>query len=469
MSQIIHHDRNGCSLHGAVKALCAVEGLVPILHASAGCGLGARFPENTLAGSLAGTAGWQETSGTNLLEKHVVFGGTSRLREQIKNTVKVLKGDLYVVATGCVPEVVGDDVPAMVKEAREQRFPVIGISTPGFKGNGWHGAATAVRQVLEQLPTLEDLPVAKDVGLVNLLGIAPGLDPFWEGDLLELEAALAPLGLRANRLHGIGQKPSNWKEARNAALDIVLSPWGLEAARFLEQRDGIPFLDFGFVPVASRDVGLLLAEVSQRLGLPAEPAAELALAEDRKLRYHLRKAAPTWLSGEFQRRTAVVAGSSAAVGLSRYLSGTLGQIVTTVAITDNPPEDSRTALVQRIRDASEGIEIDVSFAESSVDVLRALSAARPELVLASSLERLWTVESGAALVEVSAPLREELVLDQSLAGTRGALSVTTRISRALLSAGRAQASGIRPEGTRGPGHRRPALALPTPKGCESCG
>jgi hypothetical protein len=126
-------------------------------------------------------------------------------------------------------------------------------------------------------------------------------------------------------------------------------------------------------------------------------------------------------------------------------------------------------LVQRIRDASEGIEIDVSFTESSVDVLRALSAARPELVLGSSLERLWTVESGAALVEVSAPLREELVLDQSLAGTRGALSVTTRISRALLFAGRVQASGIRPEGTKAPEPRRLALALPTPKGCESCG
>ena len=469
MSQILHEDRNGCALHGAVKAISAVEGLVPVLHASAGCGLGARFPENTLAGSLAGTAGWQETSGTNLLEKHVVFGGTSRLREQIKNTVKVLKGDLYVVATGCVPEVVGDDVPAMVKEAREQQFPVIGISTPGFKGNGWHGAATAIRQVLEQLPTLQDLPVAKDAGLVNLLGIAPGLDPFWEGDLLELEAALAPLGLRAQRLFGIGQKTSDWKNAKNASLSVVLSPWGLEAARFLEQRDGIPFLDFGFIPVSSRDVGLLLAKVSEALGLAPEAATHLALAEDRKLRYYLRKAAPTWLSGEFQRRTAIVAGSAAAVGLSRLLSGTLGQIVTTVVITDNPPEDSRASLVQHIRDASEGIEIDVSFTESSVDVLRALSSARPELVLGSSLERLWSIESGAALVEVSAPLREELVLDQSLAGTRGALSVTTSISRALLFAGHAQASGIRPENAKTAEPRRLALSIPAHKGCESCG
>jgi len=138
-------------------------------------------------------------------------------------------------------------------------------------------------------------------------------------------------------------------------------------------------------------------------------------------------------------------------------------------ITDNPPEDSRASLVQHIRDASEGIEIDVSFTESSVDVLRALSSARPELVLGSSLERLWSIESGAALVEVSAPLREELVLDQSLAGTRGALSVTTSISRALLFAGHAQASGIRPENAKTAEPRRLALSIPAHKGCESCG
>jgi nitrogenase molybdenum-iron protein beta chain len=432
-------------LHGAIKALSAVEGLVPVLHASAGCSLGARYGENSLAGSLGGAAGWQETSATNLQEKHVVFGGTSRLREQLKNTVKVLKGDLYVVATGCVPETVGDDVPAMVKESREQRYPVIGIATPGFKGNAWHGYATATRQVLEQLPTLDDSPRAVQTDLVNLLGVAPGLDPFWEGDLLELQGALELLGIRVQRLFGIGERIASWKNVRNAGLNIVISPWGLEAARFLDARDAIPYLDFGHLPVGSRDVASLLAQVIQALDLPFPRVDELARSLDARQRHFLRKAAPALLAGQFQRRTAVVAPSATAVGVARFLSGTLGQILTTLVVTDDPPEETRANLVRLARESSEGIEIDVFFAESAADVRRILSEAKVELVLGSSLERSWADSSAAVLVEIANPLREDLVLDRSLAGTSGALHLVSRISRALLAVPVPDATGIRHE------------------------
>ncbi len=443
MHRPVHEDRNGCALHGAIKALSAIEGLVPVLHASAGCSLGARYGENILAGSLSGAAGWQETSATNLQEKHVVFGGTSRLREQLKNTVKVLKGDLYVVATGCVPETVGDDVPAMVKESREQRYPVIGISTPGFKGNAWHGYATTARQVLEQLPTLDDSPREVQTDLVNIFGVAPGLDPFWEGDLQELQESLELLGLRVQRLFGIGERTSAWKNARNANLNIVLSPWGLEAAQFLQVRDGIPFVDFGYLPVGSRDVSSLLAQVVKALDLPFPEVDELSRSLDARQRHFLRKAAPALLSGQFQRRTAVVAPSATAVGIARFLSGTLGQILTTLVVTDNPPEETRANLVILAREASEGIEIDIFFADSSAEVRRILSEAKVELVLGSSIERSWSEGTGAALVEVANPLRDELVLEQSLAGTRGALSLVSRISRILSVTAVPGVSGVR--------------------------
>lgn len=444
MSQSLHEDRNGCALHGAVKTISAVEAMVPVVHASAGCSLGARYGENLPAGSLSGTAGWLETSATNLQEKHVVFGGTSRLREQLKNTVKVLRGDLYVVATGCVPETVGDDVPAMVKEAREQRYPVIGISTPGFKGNAWHGYSTSVRQILEQLPTLDDSARVPQRDLVNLLGIVPGSDPFWEGDLLELQAELERIGLRVQRLFGAGERPEAWKNARNAALNVVVSPWGLEAARFLGERDGIPFVDFGFVPVGSRDLAALLAGVVQALDLPVQ-LADVSRGMDARQRHFLRKAAPKLVSGAFQRRTAVVAPSGSAVGVARFLSWTLGQILTTLVVTDNPPEETRSELVNLAREASEGIEIDVFFAESSAEIRRILSEAKVELVLGSAIERAWAREAGAASVEIANPLRGEVVLDQALAGTRGALFLVARVLQAIGDSPVPPASGVRHE------------------------
>src|SRR5512138_334303 len=239
-------DRNGCALHGALALLDAVDGVVPILHASGGCGVAGSVAAAAFAGGEAALQAVEGTSSTALHEKQVVFGGTSRLREQIKNTVKVHAADLYVVASGCVPEVVGDDVPAMVKEAREQRFPVLSLAAPGFKGSAWSGHAHAARTLLEQLPGLLPPTAAGPAPDVNLFGIVPGRDAGWEGDLLELEALLAEVGLRANRLVGWGQGVAAWREAPRARASLVLSPWGAPAAELLAERDGIPVVDLGW-------------------------------------------------------------------------------------------------------------------------------------------------------------------------------------------------------------------------------
>ena len=115
----------GCALHGALHSAAAVPGVVPILHATAGCGIQAH--RNGAAAGWAGPdpLGGMAAPGPNLFEKQVVFGATARLREQIKNTVKVIDGQLYVVLSDCATEMIGDDVPAMAKEARDQGMKVL--------------------------------------------------------------------------------------------------------------------------------------------------------------------------------------------------------------------------------------------------------------------------------------------------------------------------------------------------------
>jgi nitrogenase molybdenum-iron protein beta chain len=430
----LHEDRNGCALHGALRLLDAIPGVVPILHANAGCGVAARGAGDAFAGVLGElSASSGETSATTLLEKQVVFGGTSRLREQIKNTVKVLAGDLYVVLSGCVPEVVGDDVPAMVKEAREQRFPVLGIGAPGFKGNGWAGYASTARALLEQLPSLLPPSDAAPSFDVNLLGVVPEHDPGWEGDLLEVEAILAAAGLRVNRLVGLGQGVAAWRDAPRARVNVVLSPWGEAAARVLAERDGIPIVDLGFLPFGSADAGLLLERVGAALSLDAAAVAAARARLDGRLRHFLHKAIPSLLLGEVQERVSVVAGSAAAVGVARFLAGTLGQIVEQVIITDRPPLERRAALAAAVRTVA-GEGADVRFLESRHEIARALRDASPEVVLGSALERDAAREVGAALVEVAAPLRATPALRRGLAGVDGAVTLVETLLGAIRRA-----------------------------------
>ena len=50
----------------------------------------------------------------NSTENDIVFGGIKTLDQLIKSTLKVFNGDLYVVLTGCVGGLIGDDVPSLV-------------------------------------------------------------------------------------------------------------------------------------------------------------------------------------------------------------------------------------------------------------------------------------------------------------------------------------------------------------------
>ena len=162
MAHHIEGSRNSCALHGALQVIGAIEGAVPVIHSTAGCGVQHFLGINRLAAG-GDRFGGPPVSSSNISEKHVVFGGGSRLREQLKNTVKIVEGDLYVIVTGCSTEMVGDDIPAMAKEGRDQDFPVIYANTPGFRGDVHQGYQLAVKALIEQLPdpgTVEQPPTA---------------------------------------------------------------------------------------------------------------------------------------------------------------------------------------------------------------------------------------------------------------------------------------------------------------------
>ena len=417
------HDRNGCALHGALRLLDSIESLVPILHASAGCGLGAWASEDSLALTLGGSGlRHRELSATLLQEKQVVFGGTSRLREQIKNTLKVVNGDVYAVVTGCVPEVIGDDVLAMVKEAQEQTFPVISLSAPGFSGNAWWGHAQAAKALVSQLVVQESAQLNADL-TANLFGLVPGQDATWDGDLLELESLLALIGLKTNRLLGFGQTPGTWRNASRSHTSVVLSPWGRPAAEELRDHFGVPFIDFGWIPVGSKDAGLILGKVASALGLHADIAEKAKYRLDNELRYYLKKASSALLSGNVQKRISIAAGSAFAVGLSRFLSGTLGQLVEQVIITDEVEENSRVAILAALRDSGARLA-EVTFTASRFDINALLRKARSEVILGSALETDVADELSVPILEISTPMLTTPCFRRSYAGVRGATALT---------------------------------------------
>jgi nitrogenase molybdenum-iron protein beta chain len=421
----------GCALHGALHCATAVPGVVPILHATAGCGVQAH-----LNGAAAGWAGPDRFGGLaapacNVFEKQVVFGATARLREQIKNTVKITQGGLHVVLSSCATEMIGDDVPAMAKEARDQGFPVLSIASAGFRGSSHDGYVLFLKGVLAQFAQ----PGQRDPLLVNLLGIVPRQDAFWEGDLAEWSRLLAGIGLRANPLFGPEGGIDGLRDLARAGITLAVSPWGVEVARTLEQDFGVPWLDAGGLPVGAVASGALLRDVAARLDLPGEPVEAFIAAETRREDHYLSRLADMYFRHNLQRSFALVAGSLHAAGLVGFLTGTLGWLPRLVVVADGPPDAARPALRQHLAALTEGYDSGVLFSEDAGEIEAAIVASGAEIVLGRALDRAAADALDVELVQVACPVADRLVLDKGLSGVRGAVTLIEEIVRAVLAAG----------------------------------
>jgi len=435
MSHHLEGSRNSCALHGALQLFEAIDGTVPVIHSTAGCGAQYHLGVTRLSGGNA-PFGAPPVSSSNIGEKHVVFGGGSRLREQLKNTVKVVKGDLYAIVTGCSTEMVGDDIPAMAKEGREQDWPVIYANTPGFSGDVHHGYHLAVRALIEQLPDLwKDVDPAP-AGLVNVWGILPNSDPFWRGNLRELGRLLEGIGLIPNLLLGDDQGIAAWKLVPRAALNLVVTPWGDLPAQLLEERYGTPQLSLNSLPVGSAS-GAVLWLLADKLQLDRQQVDSFIQREEVYLQRRSADLADSYYRHGFQREFALVGESAQVAGISAYLGQSLGLSPRTLVITDNPPEYLRQELLARLTGIVPGYGTEVLFSEDQAEITAAVRAGGAEIVLGSSLERAVAEELGVPFLSVSFPVSDRVVLDRAYAGYRGAAALLEDLGSAILFANRA--------------------------------
>ncbi len=157
-----HHEpyvstTNACKLCkplGASIAFRGVEGCVPFLHGSQGC---ATYMRRYIISHFREP---MDIASSSLGEKHAVYGGGPNLKLGLKNVMTKYSAGLIGVATTCLTETIGDDVPMIVNEFRkefadtikEQGSPdVVTVSTPSYSGTHMEGFYAAVQALVAQL------------------------------------------------------------------------------------------------------------------------------------------------------------------------------------------------------------------------------------------------------------------------------------------------------------------------------
>ena len=151
-----------CRPLGACLAFRGVENAIVLLHGSQGCStymrryISSHFHEPV------------DIASSSLSEKNAVYGGEASLKQGIRNVIAKYAPAVLGVATTCLTETIGDDVPRIIasllrKEPAVGDTAIIPVSTPSYSGSHVDGFNEACVAIVEKLAA-----PSEKTGAINL-------------------------------------------------------------------------------------------------------------------------------------------------------------------------------------------------------------------------------------------------------------------------------------------------------------
>ena len=143
---------------------------------------------------------------SSMTEDAAVFGGLNNMVDGLANAYSLYKPEMIAVSTTCMAEVIGDDLNAFIKTAKEKgsvpaEFDVPFAHTPAFVGSHITGYDNALLGVLQHFwdgksKTTEPMVRVPDES-INFIG---GFDGFVVGNMKEMRRIFELFGAKVNIL-----------------------------------------------------------------------------------------------------------------------------------------------------------------------------------------------------------------------------------------------------------------------------
>jgi nitrogenase molybdenum-iron protein NifN len=421
-----------CTPLGAAMAFRGVEGAIPFLHGSQGC---ATYMRRYVISHFREPV---DIASSALGEKQAVYGGGANLKKGVLNVMKKYEPKLIGVATTCLTETIGDDVPMILKEFFDEfgdlDLPeVVEIATPSYNGthtDGWHGA---VRSLVEQLCTSK----AEDAERINILPNMMSCE-----DVRHLQDICSDFGIGATILPDISQTLDG-----PALEDYVKIPSGGTTIEEIKEMSGSKAtIEFGrCLPKATGGTSLesTFGVTNHRIGLPMglresdrffETLEEVTGAAI-PLRYELERGrlVDAYVDGHkyvFGKRAVVYGEEDLVAGLCAFLSEIGVDVVLAGTGARNKGLDkaiaSVTSGVSRIApQVREGVDFH--------DIAEEAEALKPDLLIGHSKGYRYAKAWGIPLVRVGFPIHDRFGGQRILhLGYKGALNLFDMIVNAVI-------------------------------------
>ena len=434
--------KNACKLCtplGAALVFKGIRGAVPLLHGSQGC---STYIRRYLISHFKEP---MDIACSNFAENTAIFGGGANLKIALENIRSQYAPEVIGVATTCLSETIGDDVPMFIREYREmfpgeELPPVVHVSTPSYQGTHMQGFHGAVREMVAALAAAPSSSAsAEKESRVNVFPnmVSPE-------DLRHLKEILADFGIRpmilpdySRTLDGglwteyqrIPEGGTNVDDIRrsgtaSASLEFgrILAEEKQTAGTFLEEKFNVPCHRLG-LPMGIRETDRLFAALETVTG---RPTPEKYIEERGRLTDALVDGHKT----VSLKRAVVYGEEDLVIGLVSFLSE-IGIIPVLCASGGKSGRLEKAITVIFPDHAEKGIQV-----MSNADFVDIESAARglaPDLIIGHSKGYTMSRRMKVPLVRIGFPVHDRIGGARILhLGYRGALALFDRIANTLI-------------------------------------
>jgi len=378
--------------------------------------------------------GWQDadytetlTLCTKLCEDEIVHGGEEVLARTIIEAQELDVPIMFVV-TACGPEIVGDDIIAVCQDTSSQvSFQIVPILCAGFRGDQNQGTDIALDAILRQLVPEDGERIPRSVLL-----IAPhaNANPTWMGDLAWVKGVLAEMGAAVAATLTHDTALSDFQKVPSAEGCIVLShDAGQKAAEHLAQRYGIEQWGQGLpLPIGFTNTRRWLTELGKRLG--AEAVADRLITEGEKMVVEVCRRKGLEISAMHRAAAAIVADATVGMPLVRFITEDLEMIPKLISLRSGQA-GTKELLERELTELA--LSPRVLYNADVYQSKMALAEARPQMVLASNIERHATEDLDIPFVfRLVNPISRFRLIDRAYWGYVGMLNLIESIQNDWL-------------------------------------
>lgn len=217
---------------GAVSVLYELGGIIVICDAGGCTGNICGFDEPRWFSHKSGVFS------AGLRDMDAILGRDDRLVAKLADVAGKLDAAFAAVIGTPVPSVIGTDYQALRRMTeKETKLPVLTVDTTGMELYD----VGEEKAYLELFRRFAKEPLPAEPGRIGVLGATPlDLSDLKAGE--KLTALLKAQGWRQVDCYGMGAGLDRVAAAAGAEKNLVVSPAGLKAARYLEESFGTPYV-----------------------------------------------------------------------------------------------------------------------------------------------------------------------------------------------------------------------------------